>query len=278
MTTKQEDQMIVKMSLKDFFHTATSISHAFCEQTGKPISRKTVSRWLNKEKLVAWIPCRKPLILKKNQKVRLDFTTDHIVWTEEQWNMVYLSDESKFNLFGSDDKRFVRHKNREHLSPQCVKKTVKFGGGSIMVWGMVSSAGVGPIVHFHNNINVSVYKELLHQHALPHLHKGTVEIPIFMQDNTPCQKAKSVLSFLEEEGIAVIKRPPQSPDTNPIENVGKMIGEKDQNRNPQNMDDLWGFLKEEWESITTTFCKKFISSCDRRCNEVIKCQRKFTKY
>ena len=33
MTTKQEDRMIIKMSLKGRFDTATSISHAFCEQT-----------------------------------------------------------------------------------------------------------------------------------------------------------------------------------------------------------------------------------------------------
>ena len=32
--------------------------------------------------------------------------------------MVQFSDESKFNLFGSDGKRFVRHKNGEYLSPQ----------------------------------------------------------------------------------------------------------------------------------------------------------------
>ena len=109
-TTKREDQMIVKMSLKNRFGKATSISRAFCVQTGKPISRKTVSRRLNKEKLVARIPCRKPLISKKNQKVCLDFATEHIVWTEEQWNMVHFSEESKFNLFGSDSKRFVRRK------------------------------------------------------------------------------------------------------------------------------------------------------------------------
>ena len=131
---------------------------------------------------------------------------------------------------------------------------------------------------FHGNINASVYKELLCQHALPHLHKGTVETPIFTQDNTPCYKAKTVLSFLEEKGIAVMKWPPQSPDMNPIENVWKIIGEKAQNRNPQNIDDLWGFLKQEWESITTTFCKKLIGSCGQRCNEVIQCKGKFMKY
>ena len=152
----------------------------------------------------------------------------------------------------------LRRKNGEHFSPQCIKKTVKFGGGSVMVSGMIFSAEVGPIVHFHGNSNTSIYKELLRQHALPHSRKKTVETPIFMQDNVPCYKAKTVLSFLEEEGITVMKQPPQSPDMNPIENIWKIIGEKAQNRNPQNIDDLWGFLKEEWESITTTFCEKLI--------------------
>ena len=69
---------------------------------------------------------------------------------------------------------------------------MKFGGGRVMGWGMISSAGVGPIVHFYGNINASVHKELLCQHALPYLRQGTVETPIFMQDNAPCHKAKTV--------------------------------------------------------------------------------------
>ena len=75
-----------------------------------------------------------------------------------------------------------------------------------------------------------------------------------MQDNAPCQKAKTMLSFLEEEWIAAIKWTPENQDMNPIENVWKIIGEKAQNRNLQNINDLWGFQKEEWKSITTTFC------------------------
>ena len=91
--------------------------------------------------------------------------------------------------------------------------------GSVMVWGMISSAEVRPIVCSHGNNNASVYKELLRQYGLLHLRKGTVETPIFIQDNAPCHKAKTVLSFLEEEGIAVIKRPPQIPYMNPIRNM-----------------------------------------------------------
>ena len=89
---------------------------------------------------------------------------------------------------------------------------------------------------------------------------------------------KTVLSFLEEEGKAVMKWPPQSPYMNPTENAWKIIGEEAQNRNPPNIEDLWGFLKEEWESITTSFCTKLIGSCGHRCNEVIQFKKKFTKY
>ena len=48
------------------------------------------------------------LISKKNQKVRLDFATEQILLTEEQWKMVPFSDESKFNLFWSDGKKVCK--------------------------------------------------------------------------------------------------------------------------------------------------------------------------
>ena len=69
----------------------------------------------------------------------------HRAYQVDRETMVHFSDESKFNLFGSDGKRFVRRKNGEHSSHQCIKKMMKFGGGSVMVWRMISSVGVGPI-------------------------------------------------------------------------------------------------------------------------------------
>ena len=62
--------------------------------------------------------------------------------------------------------------------------------------------------------------------------KEQLKLQYFMQDNTPCHKAKTVLSFFEEEEIAVMKWPPQNPGMNLIENVWKTIGEKAQSRNP----------------------------------------------
>ena len=67
--------------------------------------------------------------------------------------------------------------------------------------------------------------------------KGQLKL-IFIPDNALYHKAKTVLSFLEEEAITVMKKSPQSPDMNSLENVWKIVGAKAQNRNPQNIDDF----------------------------------------
>lgn len=276
-TTVREDRCIVRMSMKDRFETAASICREFNRNTGKSISRDTVSRRLNEAGLKSWVPLCKPLISKKNQKLRLAFANQHCLWSEDRWNVVFFSDESKFNIFGSDGRVHVRRKSGERFSKQCTKKTVKFGGGSVMVWGVISSFGVGPLVRLHGKVNADVYKQLLIQHVVPYL-RATTPNAIFMQDNAPCHKAKKVMDFFKDNNINVMDWPPQSPDLNPIENLWKLIGERAQSCGPKRPDDLWKALQSEWAKISPEFCKKLINSCNRRCSAVIKSKGLFTKY
>ncbi|GFW61065.1 uncharacterized protein TNCV_4872751 [Trichonephila clavipes] len=55
---------------------------------------------------------------------------EHILKPQQFWNEVIFSDESKFNIFGSDGRRMVRRKpnTSHHTIP-----TVKHGGESVMV-------------------------------------------------------------------------------------------------------------------------------------------------
>ena len=68
---------------------------------------------------------------------RLKYATEHVIWTEEHWDCFHFSDESKFNLFGCDGRRFVRRSLKEQYSPRFIKSRVKFGGGSVMAFGML---------------------------------------------------------------------------------------------------------------------------------------------
>jgi hypothetical protein len=53
------------------------------------------------------------------------------------------SDESKFMLFKSDGHQYAWFRPGQALDPRFTKKIVKHGGGNIMVWGCISSKGVG---------------------------------------------------------------------------------------------------------------------------------------
>ena len=86
---------------------------------------------------------------------------------KKKWQTVHFSDESKFLLIGSDGKTFVRQKVGEELSPKCLKASVKFGGGSVMVCGVISGDGVGPLVRLQGKVNAGVYKQLVKDHVLP---------------------------------------------------------------------------------------------------------------
>ena len=193
-TSKREDRSIVKFARNDRFLSARKIASKFSTETGKSISHATVIRRLEKAGLNARIPARKPLISLKNRRKRLEFAKEHQVWNQTKWNNVFFSDESKFNVFGNDGKNYVWRKPGERLSVQCTKKTVKFGGGSVMVWGMMSSAGVGPLIRIQGTVNADVYKQILIQHVTPCLQM--VPNSVFMQDNAPCHKAKKIMDYI----------------------------------------------------------------------------------
>ena len=93
---------------------------------------------------------------------------------------MHFSDESKFLLIGSDGKTYVRRKVGEELSPKCLKTSVKFVGGIVMVWGMKSGDGVGPLMRLQGKVNAGVYKQLVKDHALPVLRNSTKQPYIYI--------------------------------------------------------------------------------------------------
>ncbi len=67
--------------------------------------------------------------------------TLHILW----------SDETKINVFGTDGFKTVWHRKGEEYKGKCMVPTVKHGGGSVLMWGCMSAAGVGEL-HFIDGI------------------------------------------------------------------------------------------------------------------------------
>jgi len=107
-TSKKVDRVIKRKSTADVRKTAAQIVRELQDENLADVSRSTVTRRLHDVRLFGRIGIRKPLISKKNRKARLQFAKIHKNWTVKDWKKVAFSDESKFNLFGSDGRQHVR--------------------------------------------------------------------------------------------------------------------------------------------------------------------------
>ncbi|XP_078133330.1 lipid droplet-associated hydrolase isoform X3 [Sander vitreus] len=113
----------------------------------------------------------------------------------------------------------VWRKRGEAQNPRCLKSSVKFPQ-SVMVWGAMSSAGVGPLCFLRSRVNAAVYQEVLEHFMLPAADQlyGDADF-IFQQDLAPAHSAKATSTWFKDHGIPVLNGPANSPDLNPIENL-----------------------------------------------------------
>ncbi len=194
---------------------------------------------------------------------------------------VIFSDESKFCIsFGNQGPRVWRKGGEAHI-PSCLKSSVKFPQ-SVMIWGAMSSAGVGPLCFFLcfflNNVTAPIYQEILEHFMLPSAHQLFKNADfIFQKDLAPGHTANSTKSWLNDHGVGVLDWPANSPDLN-IENLWGIVKRKMRNKRPKNSDELKATVKETWASIPPQQWHKLITSTPRRIEAVIKAKGAPTKY
>ncbi len=100
--------------------------------------------------------CVKEFVYSCHQK-RLTWAKEKKNWTVAQWSKVLFLDESKFCIsFGNQGPRVWRKGGEAHR-PSCLKSSVKFPQ-SVMIWGAMTSAGVGPLCFLKTNVTAPVFK------------------------------------------------------------------------------------------------------------------------
>ncbi len=176
--------------------------------------------------------------------------------------------------FGNQGPRVWR-KSGEAQNPCCLKSSVKFSQ-SVMLWAAMSSAGVGPQCFLKSTVNTAIYQKILEHFMLPSADKFYKDADfIFQQDLAAAHTAKGTKSWFSDHGVTVLDWPENSPDLNPLENLG-IVKRKMRDTRPNNTDDMKAVIKVTWASITPEQCHMLIASmprhsnsCKRRPNQVL---------
>jgi hypothetical protein len=278
-TTESDDRYMGHLIALERCHQAEEVKQHL-QQSGIQISTQTVRNRLKQQDWVARVKVKKPALTEQHRRLRLMWAKEHSTWTEADWGNVLWSDESKFSLFGSDGRQWFYKKRGSATPKRGFKPTVKFGGGHVMVWGCVSSRGVGNLCLIDGVMDSSYYQDILEDNMLESAAEHFGDGPfIFQQDNDPKHTSKSTTVWLAGNNIQLLPWCSQSPDLNPIEHVWSELERRIRKRPRfRTTGQLWEALCEEWLKIHVEVIKNLINSMPKRCAAVIQAKGWNTKY
>lgn len=279
LLSQRDENFIIRQVKLNPKISVPKIKQLLVQSSEKTVSHQTIRRVLWQHGYRGRIPKKKPYINKRNRKARLNFAKEHQNKSQDFWNNVIWSDETKINIFGSDGINWVWRKNNTAYESANTLPTVKHGGGSIMVWGCMSSKGVGTIHFIDGIMNQWVYNDILKKNIKQSAEKmGMSASYAFQQDNDPKHTAAINKHWLIWNVPKQLKTPAQSPDLNPIEHLWGILKRNVHQHNVSSKNELKRVVSEEWGKISTETCCKLVQSMGQRCKAIIKAKGHCTKY
>ncbi len=82
--------------------------------------------------------------------------------------------------------------------------TVKHGGGSVLMWGCMNTAGIGELHFIDGIMNSQMYCSIRKEKMLPSL-RALGRRALFQQDNDPKHTSKATVGFLKENRVKGIQ-------------------------------------------------------------------------
>src|SRR5690348_8348512 len=165
------------------------------------------------------------------------------------------------------------------LTEHDVQGTVKFGGGGLMMWGCITSQGVGRARRIIGDMDPQLYTDILDNEFLQTLEYYGLEKEeiVFKQDNDPKHTSRTARQWLE---VNVLEWLAQSSDLNPIEHLCTHLEQRPAKSKPAptNIDELWERVQGEWKSISKREYINLIESMPGRIAAMLRAKGGYTKH
>lgn len=204
-----------------------------------------------------------------NRSNRLIWCNERLHWSNENWQKVVFSDESRFCLDMQDGRVRVRRQITERFLDCCIVQHHQFGGGSIMVWAAMSSQQLSPLIMIDGTLNGEKYaKEIIEKNVVPFMKQHNNFW--FQHDNARPHVCKVAIAALKQNNINTIPWPSRSPDLSIIEHLWDVLGKRLQSEYaepPTSLESLKHRLKEQWNLIPFETVKSLFDSMPRRIAE-----------
>lgn len=277
--SERQERSIVLHARKHPFTSAQELVNMVETTAQQRVSKSTIKNVLNRANYHGRAARKKPFISEVNRAKRLAFAKEHLNKPISFWESVLFTDESKFNIFGSDGRRYVWRKPNEEFAPGKVSLTVKHGGGHAMVWGCVSSKGVGNLAFIDGNMTAKMYVTILQDNLKKSVEDLNLQDTfVFQQDNDPKHTAIITREWLLYNVRRKLQTPPQSPDINIIENLWHQLDLQVRKHKITGKQRLREVLQEEWHKIDINYIKTLVYSMPSRLQAIINANGLHTKY
>ncbi len=197
-----------------------------------------------------------------HKKARKQFAEDKQTKDMDYWNHVLWSDETKINVFGSDGVKRVWHQPGEEYKDKCVLPTVKYAGGSVVVWGCMSAAGTGEMQFIEGTMNANMYCDILKRSMIPSLRR-LGHRAVFKHDNDPKHLQDDHCLYKEAEGKG---------------NLWGILKRKVEERKVSNIHQLRDVVMEEWKRTAVVTREALVYFMPKRVKAVLENNGDHTKY
>ena len=139
----------------------------------------------------------------------------------------------------------------------------------VHVWGVIGH-NIKFLVRIPTGkLSAAQYKRYCLMPFMAFVTKNNLDV-VLQYDGDSSHRAESVLKYIASKGVKVLEAwPARSPELSPIENCWAVIQKRVDSHGPSDVEELWKFIRQEWDAMTLVTVNNLVDSFKGRCERCV---------